>query len=46
MDPSNNSRIVKDLEYPHIVYLEALAFFMGANYLFHLNVFRVRNNKP
>jgi hypothetical protein len=45
MDPNAESRIVSNLYYPKIVYLEALILFFGANFLYHQNVFRSTNNK-
>jgi hypothetical protein len=35
MDANTDSRIVRNVEYPKIVYLEGLLFFFGANFLFH-----------
>lgn len=40
-----NSRIVRGIEYPKIVYLESLLFFFGANFLFHQHVFRASQNR-
>jgi hypothetical protein len=34
MEPTE-SRLVHDMPYPKVVYLETLLFFFGANYLFH-----------
>jgi len=36
---------VREENYPKIVYLEALIFFFGANFLYHQNVFRANNNR-
>ena len=44
MEPSE-SRLVHDVAYPKVVYLESMLFFFGANYLFHQNVFRASQNR-
>lgn len=44
-EQQEQSRIVRSVEYPKIVYLEGLLFFFGANYLFHQNVFRSNQNR-
>lgn len=46
MDPNSEKRLVPDLIYPKIVYLEGLILFFGANFLYHQNVFRANHNKP
>ena len=46
MDPTSESRLVRNAIYPKIVYLEALTLFLGANFLFHQNVYRVSQNRP
>ena len=45
MDPNADSRIVRDIQYPKIVYLEALLIFLGANFIYHQKVFRANNNR-
>ena len=42
---ATESRLVNNVEYPKIVYLESLLFFFGANFLFHQNVFRASQNR-
>ena len=39
------SRIVNNVEYPKMVYLEGLIFFFGANFLYHQHVFRANQNR-
>jgi hypothetical protein len=39
------SRMIRNVEYPKIVYLEGLIFFFGANFLYHQNVFRANQNR-
>lgn len=43
-DPNTPSRLVEVEAKPSTVYLEALMFFMGANFLFHQNIFRKAGN--
>ena len=35
MDPNAESRIVPNVYYPKIVYLETAILFFGANFLYH-----------
>jgi hypothetical protein len=46
MDPNADSRLVHNIEYPRMVYLESLLFFFGANFLYHQNVFRHNQARP
>ena len=39
------SRVVDTPQYPHIVYLETIMVFFGANFMFHQNVFRRSGNR-
>ena len=41
----NDTRLVRGVEYPKIVYLEGLLFFFGANFLYHQHVFRANQNR-
>ena len=45
MDPNSESRIIKDLNYPKLVFGEALLIFLGANYFFFKNIFKIHNNR-
>lgn len=45
MDPTAESRFVRNVEYPKIVYLESILLFFGANFLYHQNVFRNNQNR-
>ena len=45
MDPKQPSRLISEPTYPKDVYVESVALFLGANYLYHRNVFRRSNNK-
>ncbi len=45
MDPNSDSRLVKGLVYPKIVYLETLIFYFGANFVYHQQIFRHNHNK-
>ena len=45
MDIKAGSRIHKNIEYPKFVYMEMVATFLGANFVYHKNVFRRNNNK-
>ena len=40
-----NSRLVRGVEYPKIVYIEGLLLFFGANFLYHQHVFRANQNR-
>lgn len=40
MADTNNTRLRSSYEFPKVVYLETLAFFFAANFMFHQNVFR------
>lgn len=42
---NTESRLVREVEYPKIVYLEGLLFFFGANFLYHHHVFKSNQNK-
>lgn len=42
---ATESRIVRDMDYPKIVYLEGLVFFFGANFFYHQHVFRANQNR-
>jgi hypothetical protein len=44
-EQQQESRLVSQMEYPKIVYLEGLLFFFGANFLYHQNVFRANQNR-
>ena len=45
MEATTDSRLVRGIEYPKIVYLEGLLFFFGANFLYHQHVFRANQNR-
>lgn len=45
-DTSAESRLVHNIEYPKIVYLESLIFYFGANFLYHHHIFRANQNRP
>lgn len=40
MDPNSDTRLVRGVIYPKMVYLEGLILYFGANFLYHQNVFR------
>lgn len=42
---TGESRVVECPKYPPIVYLESMMIFLGANFLFHQNVFRRSGNR-
>jgi hypothetical protein len=46
MDPATESRLVATSPESPMVYIEALGFFMGANFLFHHKVFRHVGSRP
>lgn len=45
MDADKDTRIIRDIDYPKAVYLETLLLFLGANFIYHQQVFRRNNNK-
>jgi hypothetical protein len=44
--PANHERMHIANPYPKSVYIQSLAIFFGANYLFHQNVFRRSGSRP
>ena len=46
MDPNSDTRLVRGVIYPKMVYLEGLILYFGANFIYHQNVFRQNLNKP
>lgn len=46
MDPNSESRMVRNVRYPKLAYLECLTLFFGSNFLYHQNVYRQNWNRP
>ena len=45
MADATNSRLRTSYEFPKVVYLETLAIFFAANFMFHQNVFRKSSSR-
>ena len=45
MDIKSGQRYHKDIAYPKYVYMEMIATFFAANFVYHKNIFRRNNNK-